>query len=268
MLKPQIWPVERGKLARGYRDIFDSAVCLLPMWDLVGPTVYDISGHGNHGTLTGGANWFVSDHGGSVDFGSPSQQYYVDLPYSALHSLPTTYDFTLLAISREDSDPNGDRALWAFGGTDDLLFYHFDKTVLRPRVFWRDLGGSIINTGTAPYGVGEWAQLAFVCRASNDHRVFVDGAEFASSTATGSAGPFNSLRIGGWADGSQWFDGDVAFFAIFDRALSDGELALLGQDPYGLIRPDSYQFFGFASAGTPVSATPAWADQVNTIIGM
>jgi hypothetical protein len=235
-LKPPRWPVQAGLLSPEWQRIYGAAVCLLPLWDGQGETARDISGHGHHGTLKGGANWFTSRYGGAVDFGSMWSYYYIDLPYSDLHALPTTYDFTLVVLSRQDSDPNGDRGPWAFGGTDDLQLYLFDKAVQRPRVYWGNLGGSIINTGLAPYGVGEWVQLAFVSRASNDHRLFVNGAEFATSTATGAAGPFNSLRLGGWADGSQWFDGDIAFFALFDRGLSDGELALLARDPFGLFR--------------------------------
>jgi len=223
------------------------------LWDGQGETARNVSGHGHHGILKGGANWFTSQYGGAIDFGSTFSHYYIDLPYSDLHALPTTYDFTVVIISREDGDPNGDRSAWAFGGADDLQMVHFDRTILTPRVYWRDLGGNIIYTGTAPYGVGEWAQLSFVCRAPNDHRLFVNGAEFAASTATGAAGPFNSLWIGGWADGGQWFDGDVAFFALFDRALSDGELALMGRDPFGLFRQaDDAALYAPAAPGTIV----------------
>ena len=255
-LKPPRWPVQAGRLSPEWQRIFDAAVCLLPLWDGQGETVRDISGHGHHGTLKGGANWFTSRYGGAVDFGSMWNYRYIDLPHSDLHTLPETYDFTIVAVSREDSDPNGDRVVWGFGGVDDLQLIQFDKSIQTPRVYWRNLGGSIIYTGSAPYAIGEWAQLALVCRAPNDQRLFINGAEFAASSATGTAGPFNSLWIGGWADGSQWFDGDIAFFAIFDRALSDGEIALMGRDPFGLFRQaDDVALYAPAAPGTIVLDT-------------
>ena len=114
MFKPQYWPVERGRIDQKYRDIFDSAVCILPMWEHVGHTAFDISGHGHHGNLVdngGLVSWLTSTQGPALDFGSEFNHAYVDLPYSDLHSLPVSNAVKPRAIgSSRNNNPAGSRA--------------------------------------------------------------------------------------------------------------------------------------------------------------
>lgn len=159
---------------------------------------------------------------------------------TTLASIPTTYAFAVFVRAAATAFAQT-AAVIGFGGTDDLLLYPYDDDAAGdgPRVFWRDLGGTIINIDTSlPAADGKYHDFCFVSYASNDHRLFIDGVQVATSAATGTAGPFDSVRLMGWADSDQGFHGSAYDFRIYDRAPSPALIAAM-TDPR--TRWDLYQ---------------------------
>jgi len=155
----------------------------------------------------------------------------------SLIDLPTTYNFTVVFSARATAHAAG-RAAIGWGGTDDLLIYPYDNDSGNgPRVFWRDVGGSQININDGNPPVGDYHQFTYVSKASNDHRLYVDGVEVGTSSDTGTAGPFNSVALAGWKDASQGLTGYLEYAYIFDRALTPYEIASIHQNPYQMFEP-------------------------------
>lgn len=180
----------------------------------------------NYRVVTSTPGWVVSSTSAVTDMNSIAP-----LNESVLYGLPTTYNFAIFARAAAPAFGLA-RALIAFGGTDDLIVYPYDTNAGNgPRVFWRDLGGTIIDlNGGIPAADNKYHDFCFVSYASNDHRLFVDGMPVATSAATGSAGPFNSLRFMGWADGAQTYLGNAYDFRVYDVAPSPALIAAMS-DP-------------------------------------
>jgi len=217
----------------------------------------DSSGRGNHGTLTNmdpGTDWGFDDYLGrwATDYDGSGD--HVVLTSPTLINLPVNYGFTCCMWAYSAAEA-ASQACIAWGGTDDLLIYPFDTTTGNGcRIFWRDVGGSLINeNGISRAGASH--HFAFVSYAANDHRLFVDGVQTATSAATGTAGPFNSLWLGGWADGDQYFHGRLSDPLIFARGLSAPEIAALA-DPSnvmlsGLVVPSRRRMWAVPSGAPP-----------------
>ena len=157
-----------------------------------------------------------------------------------LLDLPATYNFTIWCrCARRNS--YAVRASIAWGGTDDLIMVPFDSSGGDGmRVFWRDVGGSLIDQNGVTLAETGLHDFAFLSRASNDHRGYVDGVEVDTSTNTGTAGPFNSLWLGAWKDGGQDFsNGTIQAVYIWARALLPTELQTLHVDPWAFLVPQA-----------------------------
>ena len=134
-------------------------------------------------------------------------------------SIPQTYDFAISCWARASSAVN-DRPAISFDGTDDLIFYPYDNVAPGTRLFWRDItAGSGFTAGHSFAGDGLFHHFLFVSYASDDHRLFLDGVQSATNTETGTAGPFSSFDLFGWAgSASQRFHGEATDFRLYDVA--------------------------------------------------
>lgn len=191
---------------------------------------------GNHtfgvtGTLTnidgpfGKANSFVStDRLSNTD--------------AALVDILETYDTTLSVISRRTAYVTV-KAVMSWEGTDDFVLYPMDTSSLDGvRVFWRDLGGTILD-GPEETLENTFIWNDFTTRASDDHEVYTNGVSGDTSSATGTAGPFSSFDIGGF--GTQHFDGDVAQVIVWKTARSSDYTAAKRNN-----ESDAVDFWGVA----------------------
>lgn len=142
-----------------------------------------------------------------------------------LINIPLSYNFAIFFRAGAPSFAAAANAAIAFDGTDDLIIYPYSTDSGNgPRVFWRDVGGSLINLNAGvPAANNVLRDFCFVSYAANDHRLFVDGAQVATSTATGTAGPFSGLRLFGYAENNtQNYIGRITDIRIYDRAPSPG----------------------------------------------
>ena len=198
-------------------------------------TGFDSSPFNNNGTLTNmdpATDWVWDATLGrwGVDYDGTD---YIALSSAQLYAVPAgglsfTIAFWFKAIAAE---PDYYSAAIAFGGTDDLMIYPNENIPALGykgvRIFWRDCTFNIIKENVAPRSATTWYHLCFV-NVSGSQKLYIDGVVIASNTiSTSSGGPFNSLRLGGWADGSQPYVGSLADPCIWSRALAPGEIAAL-----------------------------------------
>lgn len=173
----------------------------------------------------------------------------------ALIDRPTNYPFGVSLWAKKpiwgEATSGGYADAFGWGGTDDLLFlpYEISGTTERTRVFWRDTFAARPVTNNAnltnPMTIGTWNRFA-VGIANNDQRLYINdelGTDDGTNTgALTGVGPFNSFRIGGWADASQDFRGDISEF----RVGPDREADWVATEYNNQSSPAT-----FATAGTP-----------------
>lgn len=194
-----------------------------------GDKVFDLSGNGNHGTIVG-PEWCPN----GLDFVKTNSDY-VNIPYAAIYSLPENdNDFTIIQYVNPDSLTTGSvfDASFTFGGTDDLIIYPNQATLGSGiRIYWRALSGNIMYE-TGQDRSGEWFMVGLTSIGGNNHKLYAEGLQVGSSAESDAEGPFNSCRIGGWADGTQYYDGKVGYTLCYNRALSAEEIAWISREPY------------------------------------
>ncbi len=216
-----------------------------------GGTLFDMSGMGRHGATAGTTEWAADGERRAiipVFDGTLNRHFVVSDP--TIRDLPLTYNFAVCFWCLRDNVGTEHAAL-AWSGTDDLLIYPNDNVEGSggTRVYWRDLGGTIINE-TGPDLSVEWHHHAWVSSASNAHRSYRDGVSIGTSGASGTAGPFSEFQIGTFD--TQELEGRLNDVRVYNRALSVAEIQHIFQKtravPYSDIAMQPRQVFKAAAA--------------------
>lgn len=233
---PPFWqkPI-RGTQINKAHPLAKGLVAAWIMNERTGGIIFDSSGNSNEGIITE-ADW-ASD---GLDFGSAtSNSEYVYTNDSRIIDLPATKNFSFVVSATPNYSGSASRAMIAWGGTDDLLFYPNDPSAGSGslRLFWRDCGASNINYAGADL-IGIKTSFALTA-CEGEQKVYQDGVEVDSDTNDLSgSGPFNNFRIGNWADSAdQPFGGIVQYVYLYDHVLTQGEIIQLHHDPYSFMRP-------------------------------
>jgi len=105
----------------------------------------------------------------------------------------------------------------------------------------RDSSGGSWASSTGLYRASAWQHVAGVCTSTVSRQAFLDGVGGTVNTTSRTPSSVDRIRIGEWS--STWsrpFDGMIAECAIWNVALSDGDIQAMasGLTPT-LIRPDS-----------------------------
>lgn len=176
-----------------------------------GSTWYDLSGNGNHGTITG-ATW-ASNDGGVVRFDGVNDR--VDISSGLDYRYTTS---TVMGASRYINSTSGNGRLissyhnnWIMGhhsGGSSTVFY------ANATVYWP--AGADLN----------WRVYGFSGDYSNDLWTgYVNGSAVVTNSTAGVEGP-NGLGLGYYKPGnSEWANGEIASVLVYDRILSASEVA-------------------------------------------
>jgi PKD repeat protein len=194
-----------------------------------GPTVTDLSGNGNNGTISG-ATWGAGRYGSALNFNGTSSM--VTIPDSA--SLDLTGAMTLEAWVNPS----------AVGGWRDIIYKGaIDKYLLlgsTPAASAPGTGGTFngpVLAGSSPLAVNTWSHLA----ATYDRttlRLFVNGVQVASRNVTAAIEvSTGALTIGGDTDYGQFWQGAIDNIRIYNRALSATEIQDNMSAPVGAQKP-------------------------------
>jgi len=209
-----------------------SRVNLLLAYDmeaLTGGLMEDLSGHGDHGTITG-ATESIGRFGRGRNFNGTSDQ--IVVPNEShfefdnmtvgiwanpdLFTLENGFPRTLASKSQFSVNNQDWEFTFTTSGAPEFAVVDFDSVRYRA-------------TSPTALSAGEWHHIVGV-RSGSTVKIFVDGIEKASiGTAPATHNNSNTpIRIGSVDSGAAGhFDGVLDEFFVFDRALSDTEISAL-----------------------------------------
>jgi len=191
-----------------------------------GQIASDSSGNGLNGTLNGSPEWVAGQLGGALDFDGSGD--YVEIPHDPRLSI--TDEITIAAWTNMRADASGEMAIVSKGGwgANDLP-YELTETA-GDVIFWQfyDNEGRDTCAPDSP-PVAEWHHIA----GTYDGKVFkcyIDG-ELGDEWAYAGRMPENtaSVTIGRRSRGGTYFNGMIDDVAIYDRALTEGEIQSIMQ---------------------------------------
>ena len=201
-----------------------------------GPTVYDISGNGNHGTLAG-PTWQPGPDGAALDFDGTDDY----IPVGAADgsgSLNVTGDQLSFAV----------RA-WVRGVlNNDVMLAKVPDTTWRPGYGiwystagnrWKGFAGSngyLTSAVFADVPLSTWVHLCVVYNGASI-TAYRDGRAVTPIAQSGNIGAVaKPLEIGRGASNNYNFNGLLSDVVVYNRALSADEVAWLAAEPYAGVR--------------------------------
>ena len=195
----------------------------MPSLGVTGETLRDVSGNGNHGTLTfmdAATDWVATSKGLALDFDGVDD--YVELSNGIL-------------------DPNQDFTVSTFVRVKDASSY---KTIISNSTYTGSLQIRIENNNQVRIidsyqadvstfsnftaSINTWYGIV-VNRSSDVYRLYVDG-EFKSSFSSSNVYSTQPKTIGTNYNNTERFNGDISNVSAYNRALSPSEIKQLYVD--------------------------------------
>lgn len=183
-------------------------------------TAYDISGHGNNGTLAGPIWTGTGKYGGALSFNGTNAM--VSIPGSG--DLNFTNGLTLEAWVNPVAGGSWSTVIFK-ERTSGMLYALYSKDGTNRPVGQLFLSNAEQDApGTAAVPLNTWTHLASSYDGSN-LRLYVNGALVGTKAISGNlAATTNPLRIGGNTIWSEFFNGQIDEVRLYNRALAPGEI--------------------------------------------
>ena len=205
-----------------------------------GNVVHDLSGNGNDGIKTGSPVWSTGKYGSVVDHAAADAGWNCGNNNSLNF---TTSDFTVIAdlsgvagqtafgsiVCRGLYDTDGwNLGVYEGANIDELYFQTWQGSAHQSTIS----SGNILEVGVS--------HIYALRRKGTSGQIFRDGTEVAYHTKNAHQNPLTSSRdfmIGRSNEASYDFDGKIGFIYIYNRALSDSEIAELSSNLFGMAQP-------------------------------
>ena len=186
-----------------------------------GVTLTDVSGSGNHGTVSQAAWTSAGKYGGALTFDGVND--YVGIPDSA--SLDLTTGMTLEAWVRPTATSGWRTIMLKESGGVELAYSMYGASgTNRPSGWTRTSGSSTSVTGTTAIALNTWTHLAVTYDGAT-RRIYINGVLNATNAASGAiAATPDPLKIGGNAVWGEYFAGQIDEMRIYNRALTQAQL--------------------------------------------
>ena len=199
----------------------------MPSLGVTGGTLRDVSGNGNHGTLTNmdaASDWVATSKGLALSFDGSND-------YVKPYNLPVNFtkDFSF-SINISSSSASTVVAMGHYASFLSRWWVGFTSGKLR---FLINIGGTN-HSFLTPYAVNDsrWVNAAAsVSQKSNVVSFFVDGVLFGSQSTSGSySNTNNTFNIGRYDTAGFYWAGKISNTSIYNRALSPTEIKQLHVD--------------------------------------
>ena len=234
----------------------------MPSLGVTGETLRDVSGNGNHGTLTNmdaASDWVATSKGLALDFDGGND--YVSVGNKP--SLQITKQITLSAWVR--GVPQSNKGIVgkydsSVGQRGYLIAAQQASPSNRITWYYQRFAGSFTSdfiTSSSVVLDGDWHFIACSFVSSVYARIYVDGVLDVSSTtniASGIANNSASFSIGTHARPAKYFNGNVSSVSVHNRALSPSEIKQLYVDSLAPFRKKQRVSVAVPGAVTPTTA--------------
>lgn len=195
---------------------------LLAWWrfnENIGTTAADSTGNGHNATLTSGTNWTPGRAGSGISIASSSQMA-VTAP-----GKPIPPAFTIAAWINP-TNASGVDTIFSFGST---AAFRTSGSRLRFTAF----GVSDHDTNSGMFTGGTWTHVAvsFTPGEANGAKFYVNGVRVQSLASSSLSTPTGVWRIGAAHISSEWFGGAIDDVRLYNRVLSDADIALIAAPP-------------------------------------
>lgn len=222
----------------------------------------DLSANGNTGTVNGGAVFVEGSSGEAGDFAIEFDGV-DDSVTTGVPLLSSRDELTLSGWVKFDTDQANRTGL--FGQNDAVEFGMINATSLQ---FWTPVGGAL-DTPLGP--TLPWTHV-LVTNNATEKAVYIDGVRVSSGApATPAPSSAFSFNIGGggvFDDSGNFFNGQIDDVAVWDRVLTDEQIASLASGELTPIGPPNRQPLAFTSIvynAVERSATITWNSRPNRL---
>ena len=254
----------------------------MPSLGVTGETLRDVSGNGNHGTLTGmdaASDWVATSKGLALDFDGSND--YVNLGFQVQDKWIVSQQASIAMWVKPSSNPVNSGLLSNYDGdtvnnlrngialrrvSDKIRFVLFDSGAQNYIVRDTDSGACPIN---------QWSHVCAMWDGSTSAtgvKVYINGQRADTTSLT--SGTVNSLKYSNEpmtiarlrSESVQWlFQGRIAHASIYNRVLSPQEIKQLYVDSLAPFRKKQR-----VSVAVPAGITfkPYWAKQSTQISGL
>jgi hypothetical protein len=221
-----------------------------------GNKVFDLSGNGNSGTLSG-PDWQSDEMGFALDFNGSSD--YVSLPNELVANI-NTYTVAFWFKSTET-------------GTGNIIYSETDVSDGNPRMFLTLEGNSgfefshrddatseaSITTATT-YNDDEWHFAVGLRKAANDWELIIDDVSKGTDSTSVAATTVERYEIGARRSTTDlYFGGQINGGFIYNRVLTTDEIRWIYSEPYAMFeRPRRATYFYVEVTGRTTKNTDAW----------
>ncbi len=233
-------------------SLFPQPILLLLFNEGSGNKVFDLSGNGGTGILTGTApTWGVGEYGPVVNL--PSTNEYINVLHKPVYDMPfpCTIFGRIKPAEAETTQNIITTHTWSgtyygytihlLGGTAIQASYG-DGTGAAP-------GDRKTKLGTTALVNGVWYDFAVVFHSAADFTIYLDAKDDGGSySGSAVAVAFNTspLKIG-FDDGTtDYFNGDVDFIGMVSRGYTASQIAQLHQNPFPWFRRDPIELWAAA----------------------
>lgn len=222
--RAMIAKVNADKAAGGGSTLENGLIAKWIFAEQTGTTVADSSGNGRTLTLTGSPTWgSAGPHGDFINF-SGSGQY--GLATSVAFATSGDNSVTISCWVKPDTTSSAFRGIWRTlnASIANFAVYHDSGNVLRLYYAGNDTVSSAVSAGT-------WYHVLIrQPTTTGDGEFWLNGVKlFPVSLSERRTMATSNLYVGG-DEFAQYFDGDIALFRIYGRAVTDDEIAELAAE--------------------------------------
>jgi hypothetical protein len=191
-----------------------------------GTTWFDRSGNGNNGTLVNGVGYNAAN-GGSLVFDGVND--YVDIPF--VGNMSNT-DYTVSILANHNLTNPARTTFWGFSENDDNAFETFCfqtwNNNINEIMFFNGNGSSYQSQIFTPQNLDtkKFNEYTFIILMSGNISLYINGKLYNTwiSNTLRNSNNITKIWLGQRNTNNQLLQGNIAFFKIYNKALSPAEV--------------------------------------------
>lgn len=226
-------------------------VLAMPMWEGAGNRAIDLSGYGNHGTLTNGAKWVAK----GVEFDG-TDDCVADTFTGMSNSVATV---SCWIYPHTEGEGRSGRIIMLKPSSGWNVIFFDSGGANRLKIGIADAISGVTRTGTNnDITLNAWNHVVYSYDGSaggTGIKIYVNGSEVTYASTTGansiSAVATNFIIGANNIGGDQAFDGIMENFLVFDTVITASQAKFLYDNPYFMYRMPE-ELYGYAAASSSI----------------